>query len=155
MATVVSTADYSEKIGEDIPARIGGVDMVAVCPKDVVWNELARREKSEELTGDEGDLMYLCSAIFGAENGESIRSMLDDPGNHEVTFQSLSGVVGYLVELWGPQAQEHFEKLQISQGNRATRRLAAKKTPAKAKAPARKTAAKKTAAKKTAAAKKR
>ncbi|MEU0770637.1 hypothetical protein [Streptomyces albogriseolus] len=144
MATVVSTADYQEKIGKDIPARIGGVVMVGHCPKDVVWRELAKREKEENFAGDESDLMYLARAIFGEEKISEIEAMLDDPGNQEVTLFSLAGVIGYMVEEWGPQAQEHFEKLQLSKGNRAQRRTAAK-------TPAKKTAAKKTTAKKTAA----
>ncbi|BDT39530.1 hypothetical protein [Streptomyces yaizuensis] len=131
MATVVSTADYTQKIAEDIPARIGSVSMTARCPKDVVWNELAKRHEAGDTSGSESMLMYLSAAIFGTDNGEKIRAMLDDPDNREVTYTSLGGVIGYLVEKWGPEAQAHFEALQAGTGNRQARRLAAKKTTAK------------------------
>ncbi|MEU6932884.1 hypothetical protein AB0A05_27420 [Streptomyces sp. NPDC046374] len=142
-ATVVSTADYAKKIAEDIPALIGGKSMTAQCPKDVVWNELAKRNQAGEIDGDESMLLYMADAIFGAENGQEVRRMLDDAGNHEVSFTSLGGVIGYLVEKWGPEAQKHFEQLQAGQGkNRAARRMAAKKTATKTAA-AKKTAARK------------
>ncbi|MFI7278505.1 hypothetical protein [Streptomyces sp. NPDC049879] len=154
----ISTKDFAKSYAADLYVGVGDTPMWAKCPKDTVWNQLAQVQ--EEHGGDFGEpeLRNLIQAVFGVEGAPKALAMLDDPANHDVSLESMGGLIGWCMEQWGPEVQKHFESLKAGQGNRAQRRIAVKKTTAPkaggGKAPAkgaRKTAAKKTAAKKTAA----
>lgn len=156
-AVAIDTANYQTKYADDLPVRVGGTVFMAMCPKDTVWNALGQAaEDGEDANFGDAELRSLVGAVFGQEHAPTVLAMLDDPANREVNLESLTGVLGECMKLWGPEVQAHFERLQAGSGNRTQRRaVAGGRTPAARAAKtaaAKKTAAKKTAAKKTAAA---
>lgn len=159
-AVAISTADFRSEYGAPLLVGVGETPMLAQCPKDTIWAHIAGLEVDGEIEAGDAELRILCHGVFGRENGDQALAMLDDPGNRDVTMESLGGLLGYCMEQWGPEVQAHFEQLHASKGNRAQRRVIAKKTTTTARKPgapktaaARKTAAAKTPAKKAAAAK--
>lgn len=145
----ISTSDFRSEYGAPLLVGVGDTPMLAQCPKDTIWAHIAGLEVDGEIEAGDAELRILCHGVFGRDSGDEALAMLDDPGNRDVTMESLGGLLGYCMEQWGPEVQAHFEQLHASKGNRAQRRVVAKKAPAKTTA--RKPGAPKAAARKAAA----
>lgn len=150
----IDTSTLARPIARPTWARIGGIPMLAKCPKLDVWRRLHAWKDNKDAGGADHDdqLEYLFTAIVGPENAAKIRAMIDDPSVDDVGMETLSALIAYLNDgeggpQWGKALENRAKELTAEQKPRTL--AVSKSSSRKPAAPkARKTAAKKTTTRK-------
>lgn len=102
---VIDTSALARPVGETVLIGVGGETFEARCPKDAVLERM-HREGSSSFDA----LSRVFTAMVGAKDGERITEMLDDPNNHEVSLETLSRMVTWLMkDPEGPQWAKAIE----------------------------------------------
>jgi hypothetical protein len=150
----VDTSQFKKDMPE-VTVGFGGVPMQARCPDPYALAALDEVDAEAATLAEARDqIRKFLAQIVGTENAARVEMMMADPENEDVTLHTVKALIMWLIDGdGGPKWRDFLSgaAADMSAGNRAQRRVAAKKTAAAKPVGTMKKVPAKAAAKKTAA----